>query len=64
MNSSPRSILITGAASGLGAATARRFIAEGWQVAINYLDATQLDAATLLAQSAGPGRRGIALADD
>ena len=25
-----RSVLITGAASGIGAATARRFIQEGW----------------------------------
>ena len=64
MNSQPRSILITGAASGLGAATARRFIAEGWQVAINYLDASQRDAATALANSAGPGRRAIAIEGD
>jgi NAD(P)-dependent dehydrogenase (short-subunit alcohol dehydrogenase family) len=36
-----RAILITGAASGIGAATARRFVKEGWRVAVNYLDAGQ-----------------------
>jgi 3-oxoacyl-[acyl-carrier protein] reductase len=62
--SAPRSILVTGAASGLGAATARRFIAEGWRVAINYLDSSQLDAATALAATAGPERRAIAIQGD
>src|SRR5436190_2921923 len=37
----PRAILLTGAASGIGAATARRFVKEGWLVAVNYLDASQ-----------------------
>ena len=60
----PRSVLITGAASGIGAATARRFIREGWQVAVNHLDAGQHAAATALAGSAGPGRRGIAIEGD
>lgn len=59
-----RAVLITGAASGLGAATARRFIAEGWQVAINYLDASQHDAATALASSAGSRQRAIAIMGD
>ncbi len=57
-----RSILITGAASGLGAATARRFIAEGWRVAINYLDASQSEAATALAATAGPYERATSIA--
>ena len=60
----PRSVLITGAASGIGAATARRFIREGWQVAVNHLDAGQQAAATALAGSAGPGRRAIAIEGD
>jgi 3-oxoacyl-[acyl-carrier protein] reductase len=60
----PRSVLITGAASGIGAATARRFIQEGWQVAINHLDVSQQAAATALARSAGPGQRCIAIEGD
>ena len=59
-----RSVLVTGAASGIGAATARRFIGEGWAVAVNYLDAGQHDAATALAGSGGPGRCGIAIEGD
>ena len=66
MNKPPtqRSVLVTGAASGIGAATARRFIEEGWQVAINHVDASQHEAATLLARSAGPGPRAIAIEGD
>jgi 3-oxoacyl-[acyl-carrier protein] reductase len=60
-----RVVLITGAASGIGAATARRFIREGWDVAINFLDASQRDAAQSLAASANaPGQRGVALEGD
>ncbi len=59
-----RAVLVTGAASGIGAATACRFIQEGWQVAINHLDASQHAAATALARSAGPGPRAIAIEGD
>ena len=56
MNGQPenprRAVLITGAASGIGAATARRFIQEGWLVAINYLDGTQRETARSLARTA------------
>lgn len=62
--SQQRAVLITGAASGIGAATARRFIEEGWQVAVNYLDASQHEAATTLAASGGPARRGVAIEAD
>jgi NADP-dependent 3-hydroxy acid dehydrogenase YdfG len=34
MTAAPRTILITGAGSGIGRATARRFIAAGWRVAL------------------------------
>jgi len=62
---SRRVVLITGAASGIGAATARRFIREGWQVAVNHLDESQRDAAAALAAGAtAPGQRGIALQGD
>lgn len=48
----PRTILITGAASGIGAATARRFLKEGWQVAINCIDQSQRAAAAAIAAGA------------
>ena len=57
-----RAILITGAASGIGAATARRFIKEGWQVAINCIDASQRAEAGAVAADGGP--RAIVLEGD
>jgi NAD(P)-dependent dehydrogenase (short-subunit alcohol dehydrogenase family) len=45
-NKPRRAILVTGAASGTGAATACRFIKEGWQVAITY--AASKDALNIL----------------
>ena len=60
-----RAILITGAASGIGEAVARRFIKEGWQVAINCIDASQREAAGAIAASAsGEGQQAIVLEGD
>lgn len=60
-----RAVLITGAATGIGAATARRFIAEGWQVAINCIDASQREAANVIAATAtGGGQRSVVLEGD
>ena len=38
-------VLVTGAARGIGLATTRRFLAEGWQVAMLDIDAETLNAA-------------------
>lgn len=40
-----KTILVTGAARGIGLATARRFLKEGWQVAVVDIDAPELEAA-------------------
>jgi NAD(P)-dependent dehydrogenase (short-subunit alcohol dehydrogenase family) len=60
-----RAILVTGAASGIGAATARRFIKEGWQVAINCIDQSQREVASAMASSASAaGQQSIVLEGD
>jgi len=60
-----RVVLITGAASGIGAATARRFVREGWQVVLNHLDGSQSDAAAqIVALATAPGQRAIAVQAD
>jgi len=60
-----RVALISGAASGIGAATARRFVREGWDVAINHLDASQHAAAqALVAGASAPGQRALAIEGD
>ncbi len=63
--SEERVVLISGAASGLGAATARRFLREGWHVAINHLDASQRDAAQqIVVQVKVPGTRSFTVEGD
>lgn len=60
-----RSVFITGAATGIGAATARRFVKEGWSVALNYLDDGQRElAAGLAAGATKPGQKSITLMGD
>ena len=60
-----RAILVTGAASGIGAATARRFVQEGWHVAINCLDSSQREAAGAIAAAAkAPGQKTVILEGD
>ncbi len=60
-----RSVFITGAATGIGAATARRFVKEGWSVALNYLDEGQRALAAAIAASASqPGQKALTLMGD
>jgi len=57
MNSNVRrSVIVTGGASGIGAATVRHFIGQGWNVAVNYFAESEREAADALvseAQAAG-----------
>ena len=59
-----RAILITGAASGIGAATARRFIREGWHVAINHVEGQAEAAAAIAKLAAAEGQKAVALQAD
>jgi NAD(P)-dependent dehydrogenase (short-subunit alcohol dehydrogenase family) len=53
----PKVALVTGAARGIGLATAKRFLAEGWRVALLDIDGDTLTRshAALVASSAGSG---------
>ncbi|MGQ0624677.1 MAG: SDR family NAD(P)-dependent oxidoreductase [Sporichthyaceae bacterium] len=53
----PRVAVVTGGGSGIGAATALRLLAEGWQVVIGDLNADALAATAAAARTAGTGDR-------
>jgi NAD(P)-dependent dehydrogenase (short-subunit alcohol dehydrogenase family) len=59
-----RVVLITGAASGIGAATARRFIREGWCVALNHVSGQREAAQALAASATAPGQRALTVEAD
>lgn len=55
-----RVVVVTGGASGIGAACVRHFAAQGWRVVVNYFDASEQAAAQALAETG----RGIAVQAD
>ena len=50
-----KTAIVTGAARGIGLATARLFVAQGWQVAMVDRDAAALDEAVTTIGAAGRG---------
>jgi len=48
-----RTALITGGASGIGAACTRHFVAKGWDVAVNYFSAERLMTGNLVMLDCG-----------
>src|ERR1700722_1161615 len=60
-----RVAFITGGASGIGAACARHFCAQGWDVVVNYFSAARQSAAEeLVALAERSGRAGLAIQGD
>lgn len=58
-------VLVTGGASGIGAATVRHFIAQGWSVVVNYFLESEIEAAAeLVAEAIAAGRQGLAVRGD
>lgn len=61
---SRRTVLVTGAASGIGAATARRFLREGWHVVINHLPGQEAQAQAVAAGATAVGPRALCVPAD
>jgi 3-oxoacyl-[acyl-carrier protein] reductase len=60
--SDARVVLVTGGASGIGAACVEQFLAKGWSVIVNFFLPEQADAAAALvarAEDAGSGGRAV-----
>jgi NAD(P)-dependent dehydrogenase (short-subunit alcohol dehydrogenase family) len=58
-------VLVTGGASGIGAATVRHFIAQGWSVVVNYFLESEIEAAAdLVAEAIAAGQQGLAVRGD
>ena len=56
-------VLITGASQGIGAATARLFAQEGWDVALNY-NQSRAEAEALAAELSGLGVKAVPIQAD
>jgi NAD(P)-dependent dehydrogenase (short-subunit alcohol dehydrogenase family) len=63
MSKAPAVLLVTGGATGIGAATARLAARQGYSVAVNYRT-RKADAERLVAELRGSGVRAVALAAD
>lgn len=63
MSTAARTMLITGASRGIGAATARLAARRGWDVAVNYV-ANEKAAAEVVRDVEAAGRRAIAVKGD
>ncbi len=50
-----KTVVVTGAASGIGAACAKHFLAAGWNVVLNYFGPSMLPLAEGIAATAAPG---------
>ncbi len=64
MSSSPRHVLVTGASSGIGAAIARAFAADGARVTATGATAGEVEAATQRPEMAGIGLAVLDVRDD
>jgi NAD(P)-dependent dehydrogenase (short-subunit alcohol dehydrogenase family) len=58
-------VLVTGGASGIGASTVRHFIAQGWNVVVNYfLESEAAAAEQLVVEASAAGLHGLAVRGD
>jgi|SRR5579862_4305428 len=65
MGTEARAVLLTGGASGIGAATVRHFTAQGWNVVVNYfLEIEAAAAEQLVDEASAAGLQGLAVQGD